>query len=189
VPDHQLIAFGRDDDYIFGVLHSKPHELWARRLGTQLREVESGFRYTPTTCFETFPLPTPTAEQEAAVAEAARHLDSLREGWRSPTEGSDADGGGRTFTALYNDPPTWLTQAHDQLDEAVHGAYGWPYPLADEEVLIRLNELNLSESSDKVETEPAVPVAEAAAIETWVSWSSSALRSSAGASSPGSRWV
>ena len=34
-----------------------PHELWARATGTQLREVESGFRYTPTTTFETFPFP------------------------------------------------------------------------------------------------------------------------------------
>jgi hypothetical protein len=28
-----------------------------RGLGTQLREVESGFRYTATTTFETFPFP------------------------------------------------------------------------------------------------------------------------------------
>ncbi|MDD4891657.1 MAG: hypothetical protein PHU85_17195 [Phycisphaerae bacterium] len=57
LPDHQLITFARSDDYFFGVLHSSIHELWARRMGTQLREAESGFRYTPTTCFETFPLP------------------------------------------------------------------------------------------------------------------------------------
>ncbi|MBI4718240.1 MAG: transposase [Planctomycetes bacterium] len=54
LPDHQLIAFARSDDYFFGVLHSSIHELWARRMGTQL---EDRPRYTPTTCFETFPLP------------------------------------------------------------------------------------------------------------------------------------
>ena len=32
-------------------------EVWALAQGTQLREKESGFRYTPTTCFETFPFP------------------------------------------------------------------------------------------------------------------------------------
>ncbi len=58
LPITQLIVFARDDDYFFGVLHSSVHELWARGLGTQLREVESGFRYTPTTTFETFPFPT-----------------------------------------------------------------------------------------------------------------------------------
>ncbi len=57
VPDCQLVAFGRDDDYFFGVLHSRFHEVWALAQGTQLREKESGFRYTPTTCFETFPFP------------------------------------------------------------------------------------------------------------------------------------
>jgi type II restriction/modification system DNA methylase subunit YeeA len=51
------VAFARDDDYFFGVIHSRVHELWARSIGTQLREAESGFRYGPSTCFETFPFP------------------------------------------------------------------------------------------------------------------------------------
>ncbi len=54
LPDHQLVAFGTDDDYFFGVLHSRFHEAWALKLGTRL---ETRPRYTPTTCFETFPLP------------------------------------------------------------------------------------------------------------------------------------
>jgi hypothetical protein len=57
LPDHQLIVIARSDDYFFGVLHSRIHEVWALAQGTQLREKESGFRYTPTTCFETFPFP------------------------------------------------------------------------------------------------------------------------------------
>ena len=57
IPDDGVFIFARDDDYFFGMLHSKIHELWARGTGTQLREVESGFRYTPTTTFETFPFP------------------------------------------------------------------------------------------------------------------------------------
>ena len=51
------LVFARDDDAFFGVLHSRIHEVWARAQGTQLREAESGCRYTPTTSFETFPLP------------------------------------------------------------------------------------------------------------------------------------
>ena len=65
--DSAIIAVAREDDYTFGVLHSRFHELWARGMGTQLREVESGFRYTPTTCFETFPFPRPTEEQREAI--------------------------------------------------------------------------------------------------------------------------
>ncbi len=66
--DCATVAFARNDDYTFGLLHSRVHELWARATGTQLREAESGFRYTPTTCFETFPFPRPTAEQRDAIA-------------------------------------------------------------------------------------------------------------------------
>jgi len=96
IPDHQLIAFARSDDYFFGVLHSAVHELWARRQGTQLREAESGFRYTPTTCFETFPLPwapgaepaegEPGRELHDAIAEAAADLNRMRERWLNPPE-------------------------------------------------------------------------------------------------------
>jgi type II restriction/modification system DNA methylase subunit YeeA len=59
LPDHQLIVFARGDDYFMGVLQSRLHEVWALAQGTQLREKVSGFRYTPTTCFETFPFPFP----------------------------------------------------------------------------------------------------------------------------------
>lgn len=84
--------FARSDDYFFGVLHSSIHELWARRQGTQLREAESGFRYTPTTCFETFPLPWTPGEEPTddplhqAIGEAARDLDTSRERWLNPPE-------------------------------------------------------------------------------------------------------
>lgn len=81
LPDSQLIVFALDDDYSMGVLQSSVHETWARATGTQLREAESGFRYTPTTCFETFPFPTPTSAQHAAIASAAKRLDALRRGW------------------------------------------------------------------------------------------------------------
>jgi hypothetical protein len=59
LPDSATFAFARADDFFFGVLHSRTHEVWTRVQGTQVRERESGFRYTPTTCFETFPFPFP----------------------------------------------------------------------------------------------------------------------------------
>jgi type II restriction/modification system DNA methylase subunit YeeA len=85
-PDHQLIVFTSSDYYLFGVLHSHSHKVWSLAQGTQLREKESGFRYTPTTCFETFPFPSPTDEQREAIAGAARELDALRSRWLDPPE-------------------------------------------------------------------------------------------------------
>ena len=60
--------------------------IWARSQGTQVRERESGFRYTPTTCFETFPFPAPSPTQAEAVASAAKELDALRSNWLNPPE-------------------------------------------------------------------------------------------------------
>jgi hypothetical protein len=148
LPDHQLIVFARDDDWFFGVLHSRYHHVWALRVGTQLREKESGFRYTPTTCFETFPFPWPPAtplgkltrvqeEQRTTIAQTARALDAQRCEWL----GDRADKK-RTLTALYNARPAWLVKAHAALDEAVATAYGWPADLPDGEILSRLLALN-----------------------------------------------
>jgi MmeI, DNA-methyltransferase domain/MmeI, helicase spacer domain/MmeI, N-terminal domain/MmeI, target recognition domain len=119
LPDHQLIVFARADDYFFGVLHSSIHELWARRMGTQLREVESGFRYTPTTCFETFPLPWIPGQEPSPrpfpgvpkerkrgdkgerelwrrIGDAAKELNGMRERWLNPPDRRGGRESGRT---------------------------------------------------------------------------------------------
>ena len=100
-------------------------------------------RYTPTTCFETFPFPEPTDAQRETVAEAAGELDRLREGWLNPPDAKEAELKKRTLTNLYNARPTWLQMAHEKLDEAVMDAYGWPHDLAAPEILERLLALNL----------------------------------------------
>jgi hypothetical protein len=115
--DHQLVVVCRDDDYTFGVLHSRVHELWARGTGTQLREVESGFRYTPTTCFETFPFPNPTPEQRERVGEAARHLVELRDGWLNPPGLDPVDLAKRTLTRL----PQLLGSEGTRIGRPEHG--------------------------------------------------------------------
>jgi hypothetical protein len=57
IPDTATVAITRADDTTFGILHSRFHELWSLRKGTSLG-VGNDPRYTPTTCFETFPFPT-----------------------------------------------------------------------------------------------------------------------------------
>jgi hypothetical protein len=157
LPANLLIVVAREDDYFLGVLHSRPHELWARGLGTQLREAESGFRYTPTTTFETFPFPWPPGQEPLddprveAIAAAARDLVQLRDAWLNPPDASEAELKKRTLTNLYNARPTWLDNVHKKLDAAVFDAYGWPVNLSDEEVLERLLALNLERATARRE--------------------------------------
>ncbi|HET8638481.1 MAG TPA: DNA methyltransferase [Acidobacteriaceae bacterium] len=143
-------VFARDDDYFFGVLHAQAHEIWARAQGTQLREAESGFRYTPNSTFDTFPFPWPPGkepceEQDArvkAIADAARELVRLRDAWLNPPNTSEDELRKRTLTNLYNERPEWLANAHRALDHAVFAAYGWPADLPKQEILARLLALN-----------------------------------------------
>jgi hypothetical protein len=144
LPTNTVSVCARDDDYTFGVLHSRVHEAWALAQGTQL---ETRPRYTPTTCFETFPFPHPTEAQRKAIAEAARELDRLRTGWLNPPGLLEADLAKRTLTDLYNARPTWLAQAHERLDSAVLAAYGWPSDIGREDLLARLLDLNLARAN------------------------------------------
>lgn len=179
ITDDGVYVFARSDDYFFGMLQSKAHEIWSRQSGTQLRDAESGTRYTPTTTFETFPFPWPPGQEPQddprvqAIAVAARELHEKRERWLHPSphpnplptgeRGSDAplslegrgvggEGGrdkSRTLTNLYNQRPTWLSLAHEKLDRAVFAAYGWAWGLSEEEVLGRLLEENLRRANEK----------------------------------------
>jgi type II restriction/modification system DNA methylase subunit YeeA len=96
VPDSALIAIARDDEITFGILQSRPHELWSLRLGTQIG-VGNDPRYTPSTTFETFPFPeglTPDIPatdyaddaRATAIAAAAKRLNDRREAWLNPED-------------------------------------------------------------------------------------------------------
>ena len=58
-------------------------------MGTRL---ETRPRYTPSTCFETFPFPpgvldgSPATPIHTAIAAAAQELNTLREAWLNPPE-------------------------------------------------------------------------------------------------------
>lgn len=96
LPDHKLIVIARDDDYTFGVLHSRAHERWSLRvIGRQ--GVGNDPVYAPTFAFEPFPFPWPLntpedrlspAQKTArdAIAAAAKDLDAARSRWLNPPE-------------------------------------------------------------------------------------------------------
>jgi type II restriction/modification system DNA methylase subunit YeeA len=153
IANHAVVLFARQDDYFFGVLHSRAHEVWSLRMGTSL---EDRPRYTPTTCFETFPLPWPPGQEPwrdprvHAIANAAHELNERREAWLDPRDASEAELKKRTLTNLFNARPAWLAAAHAALDRAVWTAYEWdsaPEETSDEEILGRLLALNQARAS------------------------------------------
>ena len=117
IPENLCVVIARADDTTFGILHSRFHELWSLALCTWLGKGNDP-RYTPTTCFETFPFPTgltpantaPTEDKiiatfdkpvaapvtnpdvlnhAQAIAEAAFKLNDYREKWLNPPEWTD----------------------------------------------------------------------------------------------------
>jgi len=96
LPDSRLIVFARDDDYAFGVLHSRVHELWSLRTGGW-HGVGNDPQYTPTVSFETFPFPWPLSTLDADLTEEQREhrdaigavaaaLDARRRLWLNPPD-------------------------------------------------------------------------------------------------------
>lgn len=163
VPDHKLFVIAREDDYFFGILHSRVHELWS--LATASRQgVGNDPVYNNTTCFETFPFPWPPGKEPqgdprvTAIADAAHRLVELRENWLNPPGADEATLKKRTLTNLYNERPTWLDNAHKKLDRAVLDAYGWPHDLSDEDILARLLALNLERAVGQGNSADVMPV-------------------------------
>lgn len=155
LPDNKLLAIAHDDAYVLGVLSSRMHVSWALAQGSRLG-VGNDPVYVKTRCFETFPFPAATPEQQAAIRAKAEQLDAHRKARLSAH--SDL-----TMTGMYNvleklragtaldakeqkvlkqGVVTVLRDLHDELDALVQAAYGWEGALSDQEILTRLAELN-----------------------------------------------
>jgi type II restriction/modification system DNA methylase subunit YeeA len=177
-PDSRLFVIARDDDTTLGVLSSRLHEAWSLA-NASMHGVGNDPTYNAKSCFETFPFPTNGLKvrgSAAAIAQAAKRLNDLREAWLNPPDwtdrvpevtplgmasspypdrilpkpGHEKDLAERTLTKLYNARPARLDAAHKALDEAVAVAYGWADytpDMPDEEVLNRLLALNLGRAS------------------------------------------
>jgi hypothetical protein len=119
--------------------------------------------YVKTLCFDPFPFPGCNAERQATVAAIAEELDKLRK--QRLRLYPDI-----TLTALYNVLAKLRTgeeltererdvherglvgilrRLHDELDDAVFAAYGWPSDLTDDELLSRLVKLNRERAEEE----------------------------------------
>lgn len=148
-PSNATNVFAFDDDYAMGVLCAAPHLVWAHAESSTL---EDRPRYTPTTCFETYPWPQPGAAGREAIAAAARELIDRR----SSICLEEQIG----LTQLYNavDDGAWteIARLHRRLDAAVASAYGWTAAVLDDplEVRRRLADLHGAISAGEVAYAP-----------------------------------
>ncbi len=119
-----LVLFLLDSYAAFGVLQSRVHEVWARRISSSL---EDRLRYAASDCFETYPFPTSTPRALPADLEApSKAVYEARARFMRDTE----QGLTKTYNAL-KDPVVTdsrvveLRRLHEALDRAVLAAYGW----------------------------------------------------------------
>ncbi|WP_294274114.1 DNA methyltransferase [uncultured Sphingomonas sp.] len=127
VPSDQVLAltlvnFAMDSHSAFAILQSRVHEVWTRFFASTL---EDRLRYTPSDCFETFPLPPGHADSldlEAAGLAYHDHRAALmiaRDQGMTPTYNRF-----HRATDTQADIAT-LRDLHHAMDRAVLAAYGW----------------------------------------------------------------
>jgi len=158
--DNKLVNIALSDAFLLGVLSSRIHISWALAAGSTLEDRPV---YVKTTCFDTFPFPDASGVNKQAVREIADRLDAHRKRQQllHPT---------LTLTEMYNvleklrtkeeltvgDHAAYemgligiLREMHDELDEAVFAAYGWPVGLSNEQILEKVVALNAERRTEE----------------------------------------
>ena len=147
-PDSSLSVFPLPDDYSFGILQSGIHFEWFK---ARCSTLESRFRYTSDTVFDTFPWPqSPTRPRIEAVAKAAVALRQLRRDVMAKMNWSLRD----IYRTLEEPGANPLRDAQARLDEAVRAAYGMP---EDADILAFLLALNQACAAREAAGEPITP--------------------------------
>jgi hypothetical protein len=163
-PDEKIVGIASDSPFLLGVLSSSIHVAWGLAAGSRLG-IGNDPTYNNSLCFDSFPFPAATEEQAAAIASLAERLDRHR-------KDALARDDRLTLTEIYNvveqlRAGATLTPAerrihdsaacgvlrdlHDDLDQLVAAAYGWPWPMQRDEILARLVALH----DERVEEEKA----------------------------------
>ncbi|KAM3115759.1 DNA methyltransferase [Phormidesmis sp. 146-33] len=123
-----------NDFYILGLLTSQAHRLWVK---AQSSTLEDRTRYTPTTCFQTFPFPqTPDAKLVEKIRETAVKLHE----YRSEQMEKKQWGITKLYNEYFTEPTSQLFKLHAQLDNLVLQAYGFN---SDDDLLEKLLTLNI----------------------------------------------
>lgn len=117
LPNNATVVITSDSYSILGILSSKFHVEWSKYNGSTL---EDRFRYTNTTCFDTFPFPE--EKENSEVSSIMKKIESYRENICTKNK--------HGLTTLYNQMfkggHEELRSLHRQLDQAVAELYNFP---------------------------------------------------------------
>lgn len=122
VYSQNLNIFALETDAAFAAIQSRVHEIWARFLGTTMKD---DFTYVKEDCFETFPFPQ-GFEISPNLTSAGRVYHAHRAGLMVARN----EGMTRTYNR-FHDPAEAaedirrLRELHAEMDRAVLRAYGW----------------------------------------------------------------
>ena len=171
MPDQKIRSVALNDPAILAIMSSNIHVQFSLSRGNW-QGVGNDPVYTHSTCFDPFPFPDldDKPAQKARLEELGERLDSFR---KERLDKHDF----LTMTKLYNvlervraleagkdgEPPLTpaerdiydaglvrvLKEIHDQIDEAVFEAYGWPSDLSEDEILERLVALNHERAAEE----------------------------------------
>ena len=126
IPGNGLRIIPDTTMYHFGVLMSRVHMAWMRRVSGRF---EMRYIYTNTIVYNTFAWPSPTESQRKKIEESARGILDARGLYPSAS-----------FAGLYDDAlmPVELRRAHERNDREVCRAYGWDENISEEDIVRKL---------------------------------------------------
>ena len=113
--------------WVLPVLSSSMHMIWAT---TTCGNLETRIRYSSQLCYNTFPLPVLSQDQQRALTKLAFDLISCRERFPDKSLGD-----------LYSKMPIELEKQHLLIDQYVEGIYGLSGSISDQDRLRKLLEI------------------------------------------------
>lgn len=138
---HKVIVFPWDDFGLLGVLTSTVHRVWVDRYTSTMKQDIS---YSPTDCFDTFPMPgvlkatddargdglRPHASDSSALIDKLAGVAQDLHVWRADVMATAGEGITHLYGRYHDDDEegalvTELRERHIALDHAVRDAYGW----------------------------------------------------------------
>lgn len=124
--NNRVFVIPDGDLYTFGILMSRVHNAWMRRVSVRLK---NDYSYSKDLTYNTFPWPSCNDEQKKKIEETAQEVIKARELFP------------HTSLNILYDPltmPVELRKAHEANDKAVMDAYGFDHNMTEPEIVAEL---------------------------------------------------